>query len=182
MVERRSGEMTRQHWPVLVLTAIGIAGASWPRAQSPLFVWNVSRSVPVGLYVIIPRPPLRGEFAALRLPEPMSGLADARGYLPARAVLIKPVVALAPDIVCRSGVSITINGQFAARASLADKSGRPLPQWDGCHHIRDQQYFTLSDEQHSLDGRYFGLVDERLIIGIAVSTRLNAIASAAISK
>lgn len=169
MVEGRTGEMRGRNWPLAVSIAIGIAGVTWPKASAPLFAWNGSHSVPAGLYVIAAHPPARGELAVLRLPEPMRSLVDARGYLPAYAVLIKPVAALAPDLVCRSGAIITINGQRVALAMTADASARPLPQWSGCHKIEDRQLFALSDEQHSFDSRYFGLVDARHVIGTAVA-------------
>lgn len=169
MVERRTNEMRRRHWPLVATIAIGVAGASWPKAQSPLFVWNVSQSVPVGLYVIIARPPSKGEFAALRLSEPMRGLARARGYLPTHAMLIKPVAALAPDLVCRHGAIVTINGRLVARALTADTSSRSLPQWGGCHEIAGHQFFVLSGELNSFDSRYFGPVDAFQVIGTGVS-------------
>lgn len=169
MVERWTSEVRRRQWPAAVLIVIGVAGALWPKAQSPLFVLNVSQSMPVGLYVIIARPPSRGEFAALRLPGPVRGIANVRGYLPANAVLIKPVAGIAPDLVCRHEGIVTINGHLAAHALTTDTSGRLLPQWSGCHVVEDRQLFVLSEEKHSFDGRYFGLVDVRYVMGTAVA-------------
>ena len=167
---------------VPVTIAIAVAGVAWPKAQSPLFVWNVSQSVPVGLYVIIARPPSRGEFAALRLPEPMRRLADEHGYLPASAVLIKPVAAQDGDIVCRSGAMITINGQAAARAWSVDTSGWPLPQWTGCHDIDARRFLVLSDEPNSFDGRYFGPIDARQIIGTTAAVTVDSVLALARSR
>ena len=175
MVERRTKAMRRRHWLFAMSIAIGVAGASWPKAQSPLFAWNVSQSVPVGLYLIAARQPSRGELAALRLPEAIRSLADDRGYLQSRAVLMKPVAALAGDTVCRHGAIITINGDPAAHALFADTMGRPLPQWNGCQNLDDQQLFVLSKIQHSFDGRYFGLVDARHVIGTAASVIVAAV-------
>ena len=182
MVERRTSEMRWRHWPVAVTIASGVAGASWPKAQSPLCAWNVSRSVPVGLYVIIARPPLRGELAALRLPEPMRSLADARGYLRANAVLIKQVAALSPGRVCRHDGIVTINGHPAALALTADTSGRPMPKWSGCHDIDEGRFLVLSDEPNSFDSRYFGLVDARQVIGTAASVTVASVLFAASNK
>ena len=182
MVERRAIEMRRRRWPVAVTIAIAVAAVAWPKAELPLFVWNVSQSVPVGLYVIIQRPPSRGEFAALRLPEPMRSLADARGYLAATAVLIKPVAALSPDLVCRHGAIVTINGWPVARAFTADTSSRPLPQWSGCREIDGQQFLVLSDDPNSFDSRYFGLVDARHVIGTAAVVTVDAVLAVVTSK
>lgn len=174
--------MRRRDWPLAVSIAIGIGAVTWPKASAPVFAWNGSHSVPAGLYFIAARSPARGELAALRLPEPMRSLADARGYLPASAVLIKPVAALAPDLVCRSGAIITINGHDAGRAPPADTSGRLLPQWNGCHRIDDHQILVLADDRHSFDGRYFGPLDARQVIGTATSATIDAILATATKK
>ena len=171
--------MRRRRWLVAVSIVIGVAGVSWSKAHSSLFVWNVSRSVPVGLYVIVERPPLRGELAALRLPEPMRSLADARRYLATKAILLKPVGALAGDTVCRRGAIVAINGRPVARALTVDASGRPLPQWSGCHDIDERQLFVLSDDQYSFDGRYFGVVDVHHVIGTAVAVTVQSVLAAA---
>ncbi len=156
-------------WLISMSVTIGVASVAWPKAQSPLFVWNISESVPVGLYVILARRPSRGEIAALHLTEPLRSLADERSYLPASGLLLKPVATRAGDIVCRSGAAITINGQLAAHALIADMMGRPMPKWSGCHDIDDRQVFVLSDTQQSFDGRYFGPVDAQQVIGSAVA-------------
>lgn len=161
--------MRHQHWRLIVSIAIGIAGVTWPKAQSPLVVWNASRSVPVGFYVVVVRRPLRGEFAALRLPETISSLADERGYLPKGAVLIKRVASLAGDVICRRGTAVTINGCPVVEALPSDSVGRPLPQWSGCHVAGPQQVLVLSNAPGSFDSRYFGLIEARLLIGTATS-------------
>lgn len=97
----------------------------------------------------------------MRLSEPMPSLADTRGYLPASAVLIKPVAALAPDLVCRSGAIIT------SRCTTPDVPGRPMSQWNSCHRIEHEQLFVVADDPHSFDSRYFGLIDARQVVGTA---------------
>ncbi len=169
MVERRTIEIRCRRWPPVILIAIGIAGALWPKAHTPLLAWNGSRSVPVGLYYIVARPPRRGELAVLRLPEPMRTLTEVRGYLPPNAVLIKPVAALSPDHVCRKDGIVTINGLFAARVLTTDPAGRPMPQWSGCHYIDERHFFMLSNESNGFDGRYFGLVDAHYTFGTAAA-------------
>ena len=151
--------MRHPDWLVAMSTVIGVAGVAWPNAQPPIVVWNASRSVPIGLYYIIARPPLRDELAALRLPASMRSLANERGYLPTEMVLIKPVAAISGDVICRRGAIVTINDNPIAHALTADASGRPLPKWSGCFRADDQRFFVLSDDPDSFDGRYFGLVN-----------------------
>ncbi len=169
MVEKMSREMKRRKWPLAAMVVIGVAGVVWPKAQSPPVTWNVSQSVPPGLYMITRRQPSKGELAVLRLPEPMHSLAMARGYLPAGAVLIKPVAARSPDRVCRYGNVVTINGQRAAHALTTDASGRAMPQWHGCHELDAGHLLVLSDDPSSFDGRYLGLVDVRDMVGTATA-------------
>lgn len=182
MVHWRTSQMRRRHWAVVATIAIAVVCASWPKAQSPLFVWNVSPSVPVGLYVIDPRQPSRGELAALRLPEPIRSLADARGYVEIGMVLIKPVAAISGDVICRRGLIVTVNSSRVAHALPADASGRPLPEWSGCYDVDQQGFLVLSDEPNSFDGRYFGLVAPRNVIGTAASLTVDAVLAAVRSK
>lgn len=112
-------------------------------------------------------PPL-GALAIIRLPEPFLTLADARGYLPAGALLIKRVAGKAGDIVCRQGAIVTINGRTVAHARTADAEARPLPRWRGCQRLNPAQAFVVSAEPGSFDSRYFGWVDHRHILGTAL--------------
>jgi type IV secretory pathway protease TraF len=96
-------------------------------------------------------------------------LAAARGYLPDGALLIKPVAAGAGDLVCRHGPHVAINGRTAASAAGADRRGRPLPRWSGCRRLTAAQVFLLSPEPASFDGRYFGPLSRRTLMGTALA-------------
>jgi len=136
--------------------------------SSPRLLWNASPSVPVGLYAAALKPPCRGELALINLPEPYRRLAAGRGYLPAGVLLIKPVAAGAGDVVCRHGPLLTINGRQIAYARNADRRGRPLPRWGGCRSLRRDRLLVLSEEPDSFDGRYFGVVDGKGVVGTAL--------------
>ena len=133
----------------------------------PRFIWNASKSVPIGLYWIEYRQPNLVEIAILKPPEWVQLIADERNYLPNFAWLLKPVVATNGAIICRFGRLIFVNGKLVARAHLHDKLGRILPTWKGCKALRSDQVFLLSKHSDSFDGRYFGPVDTALIIGTA---------------
>jgi len=50
-----------------------------------------------------------------------------------------------------------------------DRSGRPLPIWQGCHVIADGEVFLMNwRSADSFDGRYFGALPTSAIIGTAV--------------
>lgn len=136
---------------------------------SRVLVWNVTASVPTGLYHI-------GDAAGLQIGErvaldPSSRLREylaERGYLPAGVPLIKEVAALPGDTVCRDGLAITINGSRAGSARARDRRGRGLPVWRGCRTIAAQEIFVMNRRAPgSFDGRYFGPVPRDHVIGRA---------------
>jgi type IV secretory pathway protease TraF len=106
--------------------------------------------------------------AVVHLPEPLRGLAEARGYLRKGVLLIKPVVASAGDTVCRHRALVTINGRIVARARALDAAGRPLPAWSGCFKLGSSDIFVLSADPDSFDSRYVGPIDRADVVGFAL--------------
>ena len=133
-------------------------------------VWNVSASVPVGLYRIVhDAAPRRGELVALRPSPALARYMAARRYVEAGALLVKPIAAVAGQRVCRAGLTVTIDGASVATALVADSKQRPLPTWTGCHRLRPGTLFPLAPAvQASFDGRYFGPVATSRVVGRAV--------------
>jgi conjugative transfer signal peptidase TraF len=138
------------------------------RRTAPVLVWNASASMPLGLYRIQPGPVRRGDLVLIRLPPHIADLADRRGYLTKSAYLIKVVVAVGSDRVCRFGERILINGVFAARALPRDMSGRRMPAWHGCRTLAPDELFLLARDPQSFDSRYFGQLPLRTVVGRAV--------------
>lgn len=138
---------------------------------TPLVVWNASPSVPRGLYAVHRTPPKVGDLVLIRLPAGLAALAARRGYLPRRAFLIKPVVALAGATVCRHGARISVRGKVATRAHSVDGAGRSLPSWHGCRTVQFGEVFLLSQHPDGFDSRYFGALPIRNVVGRAVFLR-----------
>lgn len=135
----------------------------------PLLLWNVSSSVPRGLYLVLPGVRAkRGDLVVAWLPRRARTLAAQRGYLPANVPLLKPVAATAGARVCARAREIRIDGHIAAVRRGADLKGRPLPYWNGCIRLNADQVFLLSRNPRSFDGRYFGPVQNSQITGRAV--------------
>jgi conjugative transfer signal peptidase TraF len=132
-------------------------------------VWNVSASVPIGLYAVRPTAPLRlGVIAAVMPPEPLASWLVERGYLGRGVPLLKRVEALPGQRVCREGARVTVSGRLRAIARDIDSRGHPLPQWGGCIIIGKEQLFLLNaDHPGSLDGRYFGPLERSTVLGRA---------------
>jgi hypothetical protein len=96
-------------------------------------------------------------------------LAD-RGYLPRGVPLIKRVLALSGQTVCRAGPIITVDGIEMGAARKYDSRRRVLPAWDGCRIVGGGEVFLMNrDEPASLDGRYFGPIPLNAVVGRAVA-------------
>ena len=152
----------------MALAIMAVVTARRPGAP-PRFVWNISRSMPIGLYRVQPAPHLTFTTLVVAFPpEPLATwLAEGR-YLPRGVPLLKPVLALEGQTVCRVSSVITVDGRDVGVARERDHSGRPLPVWEGCRLIGDSEVFLMNlDEPASLDGRYFGPIPISTIVGRA---------------
>ena len=133
------------------------------------YVWNAYASVPVGLYRLAPVGKLVvTELVAVQPPEPLATfLADSR-YLPRGIPMLKRVLALPGQTLCRDHLAITIDKIELGAAREHDSRGRPLPVWQGCREIADGEVFLMNwQSADSLDGRYFGVLPATAIIGRA---------------
>ena len=146
-----------------------IGGLSFIRI-TPALIWNASASVAVGLYTIHSADRLEvTDLVAVSPPEPLATFLDERGYLGRGATLMKRVVALPGQHVCRNGRSITVDGVVMGEALERDRIGRDLPVWQGCQRIDDGEVLLMNwDIRDSFDGRYFGPISTSSIIGRAV--------------
>ena len=133
--------MTRRRTlTVTAFAVIGIAAASavdWPLR----LIWNATASAPIGFYTVEPADALDvPELVAVMPPEPLAAFMVERGYIARGVPLLKRVVGLPGQRVCRTGRTITVNGI---------EMGEAL-------------------ERDSLDGRYFGPIPAASVIGRAV--------------
>jgi conjugative transfer signal peptidase TraF len=136
----------------------------------PRFLWNASESVPIGIYRLHPVRRLAvTDLVAVLPPEPVATfLADGQ-YLPRGVPLLKRVLALPGQIVCRDHLNtITVDKLELGAAREHDSRGRPLPVWQGCREIADGEVFLMNwQSADSLDGRYFGVLPASAIIARA---------------
>ena len=158
-------------WAGLALAALTLGPVA---VRAPRLIWNASASLPIGLYRLEPtRAAAAGELVAYRPAPEWSRAFAARGYLPDGVPLLKPVAATPPSMVCRQGLRIVIDGRTVAMALEKDRAGRPLPRWSGCITLGPEAVFLLApDVPDALDGRYFGPVDRRDLLGRIVPIRI----------
>lgn len=154
---------------VMLLAVIGIVATSAADMPTKL-VWNATASAPVGLYTIEPVNRIEvPELVAVRPPEPLAGFMIERGYVGRGVPLLKRIVGLPGQRVCRTGRAITVDGVEMGDALDRDRIGRALPVWQGCRVIAGGQLFLMNwDVPDSLDGRYFGPIPASFVIGRAL--------------
>lgn len=159
----------RRPGPTLALGALGLGllGITAYARPALLIVENASASAPLGFYRVLPaRPIRRGDLVLAWAPPAARRLAARRGYLPASVPLVKRVSALDGDTVCADGAAIRIDGWRVATRLAADRKGRKLPAWSGCQILgRGQVFLLMAAVPDSFDGRYFGPIGTRAVIG-----------------
>ena len=83
--------------------------------------------------------------------------------------MLKRVLALPGQTVCRTGSTITVDGIAMGEVRERDSRGRPLPVWAGCDVVGEGELFLMNwQSATSLDSRYFGSMPATVIIGRAL--------------
>lgn len=148
------------------VSALALLAVAASLTSHPVLIWNASASAPVGLYRRTTGQLQRGDLVLAWLPAGARELAAERDYLPRSVPVVKRIAGLAGDTVCAEGATVFISGKPVAERLTADQRGRLLPAWEGCYLLQPGDYFLLmEDAPASFDGRYFGLVGRRQIIG-----------------
>jgi conjugative transfer signal peptidase TraF len=137
---------------------------------TPRYIWNASNSVPIGLYHVQPAIRLTvTELVAVQPPDLLAAYLDLNGYLPIGVPMLKRVLALPGQTVCRNGLTVAVDGIDIGDARERDGRGRPLPAWHGCCVIAEGDVFVMNwQSEDSLDGRYFGPLPASAVIGKAM--------------
>ena len=134
--------------------------------QNPPIIINETISMTKGAYVRTGSVDdlKRGDIIAMPMNVSAKDYLGAKLGYPEDTMLIKRVVGLSGDIICRQGTTVTIDGR-SIRASLKDTSGNDLPTWSGCHTLLPNEAFLLGDHPSSFDSRYFGPVTRQELSG-----------------
>jgi conjugative transfer signal peptidase TraF len=154
---------------VATLAAVSLTLLPFSSSPLPLYLWNASASVPLGFYRLqFSDQRYVTELVAVMPPEPLATfLADGR-YLPRGIPMLKRVLALPGQTVCRQGLTVLVDAMEMGAARERDGTGRPLPVWQGCRVITAGELFLMNwQSADSLDGRYFGPIPASAVIGRA---------------
>jgi conjugative transfer signal peptidase TraF len=146
----------------LLLSTIG--------GTTPHYIWNASNSVPIGLYQVQATTRLAvTELVAVQPPDLLAAFLDLNGYLPIGVPMLKRVLALPGQTVCRNGLKIAVDSVDVGEARERDGRNRPLPVWHGCRVIADGDVFVMNwQSADSFDSRYFGPLPASAVIGRAI--------------
>jgi type IV secretory pathway protease TraF len=130
---------------LLAVTALGASLAIVPRLDPPWLIWSASASVPIGLYAVEPPTKLQvADLVVIRPPEPVARFLADGGYLPRGAPLLKHVLALFGQEVCRVGFVITVRRSGDWRCA---RTRQPRPSAAGLAGLpRHGQGRSLPDE------------------------------------
>ncbi len=157
----------RKAYVVAGLAAVGLLGAAGADILPKRIIWNRTESAPEGLYWTVKTRPHTGDWAVVSAMATSSDWIAARGYLHDDWPIIKQVIGVAGDEICRNGDDIFKDGALIAKAKPDDYSGRPMPEWAGCITLAEDEYFLLNPHNDSLDGRYFGPISSGDVVGAA---------------
>ena len=141
----------------VLLLALGIITVA--RVVAPSFIWNLSPSLPRGLYHLVRgAPPSRGAIVSFQPPSRAAALIAERAYLPTGASLLKIVVALPGDTACVDERSFVANGHDIGAIAGRDSAGRALAPFLFCGAVLAGSAFVATPAPLSFDSRYFGPV------------------------
>lgn len=149
--------------------------------------FNVSESMPIGVYHLVDKPVERGRWVSVCLPSALSKFALEREYLPKGVCpngtqpLLKVVVAMPGDTVELIQGALIVNGhhQLLSATKNHDETQRALPS------LARGTYFTPPNEvwllghraPNSWDSRYFGAISMHHIQAVAEKISLTGATS-----
>jgi len=145
------------------------------------FHWTLTESLPRGVYQRTHAPLVRGTLVAFCLPLPQAEFGWHRGYIgsvPNLPVLrecpagyqplLKPIAAIAGDVIDLTPTMVRVNGEPMAQSHTQehDRTGRMLPHvpW-GRYQLTPGELWVLSTyHPASWDSRYFGPIRTETVI------------------
>jgi conjugative transfer signal peptidase TraF len=166
----------RRSFAILAAVALTLGGAMALTHRNLRL--NLSASMPYGLWwVSDSAAPRRGDYVTLCLPGEPGRIALTRGYIgrgdcPDEAEpLLKPVAAVAGDVVTVTAGGIRVNGEPLANSApfRTDTEGRPMTAFPAGEYAVDagMVWVVAGHDPRSYDSRYFGPVATAAITGTA---------------
>jgi len=137
--------------------------------------YSVTSSMPQGFYLVIPAKKIaRYDIVEFIPPPSVLDFIKEKHWVPQSGSIIKYVFAIPNDHVCIHDEAIWINSKKIGPVYKFYAQNKLLPQTKICGKLTEDQYLLLSTEnKRSFDGRYFGTISSKRILGRAVSIFVN---------
>lgn len=131
--------------------------------------YQVTKSMPKGFYLITPaKSAHRGDIVLFKPPAKTLSFLLKKKWLPDDGLMLKYVFAVPGDYVYQNKGWIYINHHRIAPIYREYKPGKKLPNNRFCGKLTKHQYLLMSNKvKRSFDGRYFGPIWDKKIIGVA---------------
>lgn len=174
-----SSRLHRRRWAIAVSTTGVLMMATLAVGEAAGLRINATASMPRGLWRVQVREPIARGTIVTVCPPDQADIREAahRGYIPSGGCpggyepLVKPVAAIAGDLVAVTPQGIAVDGKpVAGTGPLAeDEAGRPLhPIPIGAYRVEPGEVWLLSGhDPRSFDSRYFGPVSAANVTGVA---------------
>jgi conjugative transfer signal peptidase TraF len=160
-----------KNYQIIIIIAICVllAGVVLVVGKSPYYL-NLSNSEPWGIYrLYLFQGDLKtGELVIMDVPAQARPYVYGRGWLPEGGRLLKNIGAIPGDQVMIKNDRFMINQKYIGPVFDQDSQGNPLPKLRGSFRIKPGYFLPIATMiPNSFDGRYFGPVPLRLIVGKA---------------
>jgi len=138
------------------------------RQRGYFVTYQGSNSMPKGFYLVRPVHHLtRGNWVVFYPPNKTKAFLLKEQWLPRSGLMMKIVKGIPGDYVCKKNGWLWTSTQKIAPIYREYAPGKLLPNQPFCGRLRANQYLLMSTHiKRSFDGRYFGPVNKKNIIGI----------------
>lgn len=132
--------------------------------------YSATTSMPRGFYLVVPiKKIMRYDIVEFTPPKVILDFVRNLHWIPESGLVIKYVFGMPGDDVCVHDEAIWINGNKIGRVYRTYAFEKLLPQTKICGKLENDQYLLLSTKrERSFDGRYFGAISSRNILGRAI--------------
>jgi len=151
------------------LAAVGFATGEAIDASGHALIVNTSPSMPSGIYWITRDAAQleRGDVVLFAPPDNVRELIYGRGWLPVGVPLLKTVGGIAGDAYCVRDGRFIVAGADVGPVFASDSQGLPVSQIVGCRCVGAGEFLPIATTlDRSFDGRYFGAVPVRNVLGV----------------
>lgn len=141
------------------------------RSQGYWLSYQVSASMPKGFYwiTLVHGALHRNEIVVFQPPKQFKEFLTAHHWLPDDGIMMKHVIGMPGDWVCKRDDYIWLNHHVLAPIFSHAPKGERLPELPFCQTLLHNQYLLMSLRvPNSFDGRYFGPVVRQRVIGRAI--------------